>query len=311
MRRALASFAFLAGLWAVPAAAEVPKVVVSIKPIHALVAAVMQGVGEPTVLVRGGASPHDYALKPSDAKALKEADIVFWVGESLESFLERPIANLPKKTQVVELMLGAGLQVLEPREGGAWEAHAHGKAHDHGKHAGEHHGAMNPHLWLDPMNAKEIGAIAAVALAARDTANADKYKANAAALGQRLDALDAELKAALAPVADKRFVVFHDAYQYFEKRYGLNAAGSIMVNPDRPPSAKRLSVIRDRVKTLGATCVFAEPEFEPKLVRTVTEGTSARTGVLDPEGAGLPEGPELYVTLMRNLAKGLTECLGG
>jgi len=311
MRRALASLALFAGLWAAPAAAEAPKVVVSIKPIHSLVAAVMQGVGEPALLVRGGASPHDYALKPSDAKALKEADIVFWVGESLESFLERPIANLPKKTQVVELMLGAGLQVLEPREGGAWEAHAHGKAHDHGKHAGEHHGAMNPHLWLDPMNAKEIGAIAAVALAARDTANADKYKANAAALGQRLDALDAELKAALAPVADKRFVVFHDAYQYFEKRYGLNAAGSIMVNPDRPPSAKRLSVIRDRVKTLGATCVFAEPEFEPKLVRTVTEGTSARTGVLDPEGAGLPEGPELYVTLMRNLAKGLTECLGG
>ncbi|WP_431856839.1 zinc ABC transporter substrate-binding protein [Azospirillum sp.] len=310
MRRALASFALFSALWAAPAAAEAPKVVVSIKPIHALVAAVMQGVGEPTVLVRGGASPHDYALKPSDAKALKDADIVFWVGGSLESFLERPIASLPKKTQEIELMYGAGIQVLEPREGGAWEAHAHGRTHDHGKHQG-HHGEMNPHLWLDPMNAKEIGEIAAVALAARDKANAETYKANAAALGRRLDALDAELKAALAPVADKRFVVFHDAYQYFENRYNLNAAGSITVSPDRPPSAKRLSVIRDRVKALGATCVFAEPEFEPKLVRTVTEGTQARTGVLDPEGAALPEGPELYFTLMRNLAKGLTECLGG
>lgn len=310
MRRALASLALLVGLWGSPAAAEVPKVVVSIKPIHSLVAAVMQGVGEPTLLVRGGASPHDYALKPSDAKAIKEADIVVWVGEALESFLARPMANRSKKTQEIELMYAAGLLVLEPREGGAWEAHAHGKVHDHSKHQG-HHGDINMHLWLDPMNAKEIAEIAAVALASRDKANAATYKANAAALGQRLDALDAELKAALAPVREKRFMVFHDAYQYFEKRYGLNAAGSIMVNPDRPPSAKRLALIRDRVKALGATCVFAEPEFEPKLVKTVVEGTQARMGVLDPEGAAIPEGPELYPTLMRNLAKGLTECLGG
>lgn len=310
MRRALASVALLLGFWTAPAAAEVPKIVVSIKPLHSLVAAVMQGVGEPTLLVRGGASPHDYALKPSDAKAIKDADIVVWVGEALESFLARPMANLPKKTQEIELMFAAGLSMLEPRAGGAWEQHAHGRKHEHSQHHGDH-GELNLHIWLDPMNAKEIGEIVAVALAARDKANAATYTANAAALGRRLDALDAELKAALAPVVEKRFVVFHDAYQYFENRYGLNAAGSIMVNPDRPPSAKRLAVIRDRVKALGATCVFAEPEFEPKLVKTVVDGTPARTGVLDPEGAAIPAGPELYFTLMRGLAKGLTECLGG
>ena len=309
MRRPLAAFALLLGLTAAPAFAEAPKVVVSIKPIHSIVASVMQGVGEPTLLVRGGASPHDYALKPSDAKALKEADIVVWVGEALEGFLARPMANRAKKTQEIELMYAAGLTVLEPRTGGAWETHDHGKVHDHSKHQG-HHGDINMHLWLDPQNAKEIAEIAAVALASRDKANAATYRANAKALGERLDALDAELKATLAPVADKRFVVFHDAYQYFEKRYGLNAAGSITVNPDRPPSAKRLAVIRDRIKALGPTCVFAEPEFEPKLVDTVIEGTQARKGVLDPEGAALPEGPDLYETLMRSLAKGLTECLG-
>ncbi len=310
MRRTFASLTLLFGLWAAPAAAEAPKVVVSIKPLHSLVAAVMQGVGEPALLVRGGASPHDYALKPSDAKAVAEADIVVWVGEGLESFLVRPMKNRAKAAQDIALMHAAGLTLLRPREGGAWESHDHGHKHDHSSHHGEH-GELNLHIWLDPMNAKEIGEVVAVALAARDTANAAVYTANAAALGQRLDALDAELKAALAPVADRRFVVFHDAYQYFENRYGLNAAGSIMVNPDRPPSAKRLAAIRARVKELGATCVFAEPEFEPKLVRTVVEGTQARTGVLDPEGAAIPEGPELYVTLMRGLAKGLTECLRG
>lgn len=310
MRRALASLTLLLAFAAAPAWAEAPKVVVSIKPLHSLVASVMQGVGEPALLVRGGASPHDYALKPSDARAIKEADLLVWVGEALESFLTRPVAALPKTTHVVEAMDIAGLTLLEPREGGTWEAHDHGHVHDHAGHHDEH-GERNPHIWLDPANAREIAATVAVALAAKDKANAAAYTANAEALGKRLDALDAELKTTLAPLGDKRFVVFHDAYQYFENRYGLNAAGSITVSPDRPPSAKRLTQIRDRVKSLGATCVFAEPEFEPKLVKTILEGTQARTGVLDPEGAALPEGPELYFTLMRTLAKGLTECLGG
>ena len=166
------------------------------------------------------------------------------------------------------------------------------------------------HLWLDPANAKEIGEIVAVALAARDPANAGRYTDNAAALGRRLDALDAELAAALAPVREKRFVVFHDAYQYFEAHYGLNGVGAITVNPERRPSAKRLSDIRARITELGAACVFAEPQFEPALVDTIVEGTKAKKGVLDPEGADLPDGPDLYPTLMRNVAAALRGCLG-
>ena len=301
-----------------PAHAQAPKVVVSIKPIHSLVASVMHGVGEPTLLVRGGASPHSYTMKPSDAKALSAADLVVWVGPELESFLEKPLrANAPKAT-LLTLMDLKGLTLLETREGGAWDAHDHGKKRGHGHQDHDHkdhdhadeHGELNTHIWLDPANARAIVEAAAEALAAGDPANAEAYRKNADRKLQELDALDAELKAALAPVKDKPFVVFHDAYQYFEARYGLSAVGSITVSPDRRPSAKRLSAIRAKIGGLGAACVFAEPQFEPTLVRTVVEGTKARTGVLDPEGSELPEGEALYPTLMRNLAASLRGCLG-
>ncbi len=308
MRHPLSALALLFGLSTTPACAEAPKIVVSIKPLHSLIASIMQGVGDPVLLVRGGASPHDYALKPSDAKALQGADVVFWVGEGLESFLVKPLSALPKQTQTVEVMDMTGLTLLEARKGGAWEAHEHG--HEHENHHTEH-GGVNAHLWLDPANAKEIAKTVAMTLAARDKANAALYAANAEALSKRLDALDGELKASLGSLTQRRFVVFHDAYQYFEQRYDLNAAGSITVSPDRPPSAKRLTLIRDRIRDLDVPCVFAEPEFEPKLVNTVIEGTKARKGVLDPEGAAIPEGPDLYFTLMRNLAKSLAACLNG
>ena len=305
--------AALAAAAALPAHAEVPKVVVSIKPIHSLVASVMHGVGEPTLLVRGGASPHSYTMKPSDAKALSAADLVVWVGPELETFLEKPLkANAPKATRLT-LMELKGLTLLETREGGAWEAHDHGRkgGHDHKGHDNaEEHEELNSHLWLDPANARAIVTATAEALAAKDPAGAETYRTNADRTLQQLDALDAELKAALAPVKDKPFVVFHDAYQYFEARYDLSAVGSITVSPDRRPSAKRLSAIRAKIGGLGAACVFAEPQFEPALVQTVVEGTKARTGVLDPEGSELPEGEALYPTLLRNLAASLRGCLG-
>lgn len=325
MRRS-ALFAVLMGTMAAFAAtvaqAEAPKVVVSIKPIHSLIASVMQGVGEPTLLVRGGASPHSYSMKPSDAKALSAADLVVWVGPELESFLEKPLkANAPKATRLT-LMELKGLTLLETREGGAWEAHDHGHkgGHDHKGHDHKHdhkghdhddeHEELNSHIWLDPANARAIVTATAEALAAKDPAGAEAYRTNADRTLQQLDALDAELKAALAPVKDKPFVVFHDAYQYFEARYDLSAVGSITVSPDRRPSAKRLSAIRAKIGGLGAACVFAEPQFEPALVQTVVEGTKAKTGVLDPEGTELPEGVALYPTLMRNLAASLRGCLG-
>lgn len=292
---------------ALPAWAEAPKVVVSIKPIHSLVASVMHGVGEPVLLVRGGASPHSYTMKPSDAKALSAADLVVWVGPELEGFLEKPLqANAPKATRLT-LMNLKGLTLLQAREGGAWEAHDHG--HEQHGHADEHE-ELNSHIWLDPANARAIVTATADALAAKDPADAEAYRTNADRTLQALDALDAELKATLAPVKDKPFVVFHDAYQYFEARYDLSAVGSITVSPDRRPSAKRLSAIRAKIAGLNAACVFSEPQFEPTLVRTVVEGTKAKTGVLDPEGADLPEGEALYPTLMRNLAASLRGCLG-
>ncbi len=328
MRR-IACFSAVAALMlaAGSALADAPKVVVSIKPIHSLVASVMQGVGEPALLVRGGASPHTYTLKPSDAKSLSAADLVVWVGPEMEGFLEKPLSSNARKATVLTLMEAKGMRLLDAREGGAWEAHDHGHehGHDHGhdhkheakgkdakpaKHDDHDHDEVNTHIWLDPTNARRIVTLTADALATKDPANAEAYRTNADKTLTAIDALDAELKAALAPVAGKPFVVFHDAYQYFEDRYNLSAVGSITVNPDRRPSAKRLSAIRAKISGLDAACVFAEPQFEPALIRTVAEGTKAKTGVLDPEGAELAEGPALYATLLRNLAASLRGCLG-
>ena len=289
-----------------PALADAPKVVASIKPVHSLVAAVMEGVAEPALIVRGAASPHTYAMKPSDARALAAADLVFWVGPELEGFLAKPLEANARKAQAVELLEAPGIALLDAREGGAWDAHGHGHAHGH-KNA---HEEVNTHIWLDPGNARAMVAAIAEALSAKDPANAAAYKVNADRTVRSIDALDAELKAALTPVVGKPFVVFHDAYQYFEAHYGLNGVGAITVNPERRPSAKRLSEIRARITGLGAACVFAEPQFEPALVDTIVEGTGAKKGVLDPEGADLKDGPGLYPVLMRNIAAALKGCLG-
>jgi zinc transport system substrate-binding protein len=293
---------FLAALIAALPAVASPKVVASIKPIHALVAGVMAGVGEPAVIVAGGASPHLYTLKPSDAERLEHADIVFWVGPIFEGFLAKPLKSLAGKAQIVELDRAPGIVLLPAREGGAWEADEH---RDQAAGAEEQDG----HLWLDPENARAIVRLAAARLAALDPAHASAYAANGAGLDRRLDALDADLRQRLAAVKGMPFVVFHDAYQYLERRYGLAAIGSISVSPENRPGARRLQEIRAKIVTLGARCVFSEPPFEPRLVDTVIAGTSARTGVLDPEGAGLAPGPELYVALINGLADALTSCL--
>ncbi|MGJ7040154.1 zinc transport system substrate-binding protein [Shinella sp. BE166] len=314
------------------ARAEVPNVVVSIKPIHSLVAAIMQGVGEPDLIVEGAASPHTYSLKPSNAAALQDADVVFWVGHGLEAFLEKPLEALGGNATVVELEDAPGLEKLHFREGGPFEAHEdegeeghehaaeghdHGKeaeeAHAHGEeagHEGHEHGEFDMHLWLSPDNARAIAAETAKVLSEKDPANAEAYKANLASLNDKLAALDKEVAETVAPVKDKPFIVFHDAYQYFEHHYGVHAAGSITVSPETLPGAERLTQIRDKVKTLGATCVFAEPQFEPKLVNVVIEGTPAKSGTLDPEAATLEPGPDLYFTLMRSIATSLRDCLG-
>jgi zinc transport system substrate-binding protein len=327
----LASATVLGTAMNVPAAFAAPDVVVSIKPIHSLVAAIMKGVAEPKLIVDGAASPHTFTMKPSNAKTLEGAGMVFWVGHGMEAFLEKPLEALASKATVVTLEEAPGLEKLKFREGGAFEPHDDGD-HHHGEgeaHAGHDHAAgeqhaghdddddddhdhegFDTHLWLDPMNAKAMASEIERALVQADPANAAKYQSNGAALMKSLDALDAELKATLAPVKDKPFIVFHDAYQYFEHRYDVTVAGSITVSPETMPGAERISQIHKKVADLGATCVFAEPQFEPKLVSVVTEGSKARSGVLDPEAATLKAGPDLYFELMRGIAASLTTCLG-
>ena len=289
-------------------AKEPPKVVVTIAPVHSLIAAVMQGVGEPKLLVTGASSLHAYALKPSDAKALKDADAVFWVGEGMETFMVKVLKSLPKKTRMVELAVAPGVQLLAPREGGVWEEDAHGHGHKHEKH--EDHGEHEMHIWLDPANGEAIVRAVAGVLAEIDPERAAVYRANEEKTLAGLKALDAEIKVELQAVGKTPFIVFHDAYQYFENRYGLSAAGSITVSPDRKPSAKRLSQIRAKIRDVKAACVFAEPQFDSALVGVVAEGTGAKTGALDPEGATLPPGPELYPALLKNIAVSLKACLG-
>jgi zinc transport system substrate-binding protein len=285
-----------------PACARV-EVVVTIKPVHALVAAVMHGIAEPRLLVKGPSSPHTYALLPSDSRALEEATILFRVSARLEPFTLKIVDSLPKTVQVVSLLNAPGLELLPARRGPTFDRDEHDK--DKGASAG-----IDSHVWLDPANASIIVRYVAHVLSSSDPANAAVYKANAAALQARLETLAIELERKLKPATHRPYIVFHDAMQYFERRFALNAIGSISVSPEIPPSARRLIELRSKIRTGGAVCAFAEPRFSAALVSAVVENTGARVGTLDPEAINLAPGPELYFTLMRTLAEDLTHCLG-
>lgn len=301
----LALAALLALAWPAGAAEQSPRVLATIKPIHALVSDVMRGVGEPDLLVRGAESPHTYTLRPSDAVRLAHADVVFWIGPELEIFLEGPLDSLASNARIVALAHANGVRLLPARSGGAWEP----DADEHG-HAGEGSEAADPHVWLDPRNAEAMVAAIADALSAADPAHSWRYHSNARETRARLRELDAALEAQLAPVRGRPFLVFHDAYHYLERRYGLNAVGSVTIDPDHQVGVRRLIEVRAKVRSAGAVCAFAEPQFQPALLRTITEGTSIRTGLLDPEAATVPAGPDAYDVLMRRLGDALTACLG-
>lgn len=282
------------------------KVVASIKPIHSLVSAVAQGIVEPTLLVKGAGSPHTYSLKPSQAKELQQADIVFWMGHDLEAFLENSIDNIATNSIVVPLMESKELAKLNFREGGAFEDHGHD---DHDKHDDHDDHGADPHVWLDPINAIVLVEEIKKALISADPKNKPTYEANAKSTIYNLNELIEEIDAELKPVKGRGYIVFHDAYQYFENRFGVSAIGSITVSPEVLPGAERIRELQNKVKELDATCVFSEPQFKPKLVTTVTENTKAGTGVLDPLGASINDGPQLYFTLIRNMASSLKKCL--
>ena len=309
------------------------EVVASIKPVHSLVTAVMVGVSEPHLIIRGAQSPHTFSLRPSDAAALQRARVIFLIDEHKETALAGPIANLGADALVVQLAGSEGLKLKPLRAGGAFEEHTHGDD-DHGddeeadhhaggddegdaadagddQHHGHHHehGDVDFHIWLDPENAVLMTYEIVAALSGVDPENSATYEANGNELIKRLDGLIAEIDGELASVRDRPFIVLHDAYRYFEERFDLYVAGSITIDPERAPGAQRLAEIRDKLGELDTACVFAEPQFESGVIDVVSEGTGARPGTIDPLGTEIPDGPELYFTLIRDLAASLKECL--
>ena len=333
----------------VPANADI-KVVASIKPIHSLASYLMDGVGKPDLIVDGYASPHGFALKPSHAKMIQNADIIFWVGEDIESFLEKPLKTIAKKADKIELMEIKGLNKLKFRERNIFDSHDdhghkkddhddhddhakkeddhddhddhakkeddhddHGHDDDHKEdghddhgHEGHAHGEFDPHIWLDPMNAKIILSEMAEHLIENDKENEAKYKKNLKKAHKDLDNLTKKVKSELNK--DFKSIVFHDAYQYFEKRFGVNILGAFTVNTDVMPGAEQLAEIREVIEHDKVSCVFSEPQFNPDIIKAVAKDTNIATGVIDPLGATLDPGKDLYFNLIGNMSKSFKGC---
>lgn len=296
-----------AGLQISPAYASAPpKVAVSIKPLHSIAAAIMKGVAEPELIVKGASSPHTYSMRPSDAELLQHADIVFWTGPELEAFLEKPIEALSGNTLNIPLIDDSDVIRLPPRESGTFEPHQDGDEH---AGAGDHGEEVDPHFWLDPENARAIARVMTRTLGNIDPNHQAAYEANRKAFDAQMVSLEDEVSKEVAPIEGRPYIVFHDAYQYFERRFGLSAAGSITIKPEVQPGAARISEIETKLRSLGAICIFSEPQFEPRLIQTMAEESGAHRGVLDPLGADIPEGPDMYETLIKGLATGLNSCL--
>ena len=355
-----------------PANAEI-KVVASIKPIHSLASYLMDGIAKPDLIVDGYASPHGFAMNPSHAKMLQNADLIFWVGEDLESFLEKPLSSIAKKAEKIELMETKGLQVLKFRERNIFDEHDHddhghddhgkkeddhddhghddhgkkeddhdhddhgkkeddhdhddhGKKEDdhdhdhddHGKkeddhddhghddHDGHAHGEFDPHIWLDPINAKAMLNEMAEHLIENDPKNEAKYKSNLAKALQEIDKLTIDVMTDLS--SSVASIVFHDAYQYFEKRFNVNILGAFTVNTDVMPGAEQLAEIREIIEHDKVACVFSEPQFNPDIIKAVAKDMNIKTGVVDPLGATLDPGKDLYFNLIRNMSASFKGC---
>ena len=350
--------------------ADVPSVAVDIAPVHSLVSQVMGTLSEPTLIVSAGASPHGYSLRPSEAQALQDANLVFWVSAGLTPWLEETVVTLAPDATRIELLELEGITALALREGALFEAHQHDHHehgdehhdeaqhdeahhddehheeaqddhehddeehhdeahHDHEHHVEAHHddehdhhnskeqaseahhehGEHDAHAWLDPSIAILWLDAIATELAKADPENADTYKRNAATAKAELEQLKADVQQILAPVSGRSFIVFHDAYQYFENAYDFPSSGAISLSDASRPSPARIQQIQDRVAQADVTCVLAEPQFNPDLVRTVLDGTNAQSSVVDPLGSNLETGPTLYTKLVRELAQTLADCV--
>ena len=311
-----------------PANAEL-KVVTSIKPIHSLASYLMDGIGKPELIVDGYGSPHGFSMKPSHAKMLQNADLIFWVGEDLENFLEKPLKSIAKKAEKIELIEIKGLNVLKFRERNIFDEHDHdhddhGKKKDdhddhdhddHGKkeddhddhgHEGHGHGEFDAHIWLDPINAKAMLNEMAEHLIENDPKNEAKYKSNLDKALKEIDKLTIEVMTDLSNSVSS--IVFHDAYQYFEKRFNVNVLGAFTVNADVMPGAEQLAEIREIIEHDKVACVFSEPQFNPDIINAVAKDMKIKTGVLDPLGATLDPGKDLYFKLIRNMSASFKGC---
>ncbi|WP_170406192.1 zinc ABC transporter substrate-binding protein [Ruegeria arenilitoris] len=356
MSRKLLPVSISAALMGGTAMADVPNVAVDIAPVHSLVTRVMEGVGSPNLIVPPGASPHEYNLRPSEAAALQEADLVFWIGEDLTPWMEGAMETLAGGATVTSLLESDGTVRLDFRENALFEAHEHGDEDDHGHeehaegedhddhdheehaedkdHDEEHthededhekhddhghedhadheeheHGDHDPHAWLSPANAETWLNLIAAQLSAADPDNAGAYFANAAAARDEMATLSAEVAETLEPVRGGSFIVFHDAYQYFENAFDFPASGAISISDAADPSPARIAEIQARIREEGVDCVLAEPQFNAGIVDTVLDGTEAKTGVIDPLGSDLEPGAALYPQVIRNMAKTLADCL--
>ncbi len=322
----------------VPANADI-KVVASIKPIHSLASYLMNGVAKPDLIVDGYASPHGFAMKPSHAKMLQNADLIFWVGEDVENFLEKPLGSIAKKAEKIELMQIKGLQVLKFRERNIFDDHDdhghddhdkkedhdshakkedhddhgkkedhddHGKKEDHDDHERHAHGEFDPHIWLDPINAKVILNEMVEHLIENDPKNEAKYKSNLDEALKDIDKLTIDVMTELSNSVSS--IVFHDAYQYFEKRFNVNILGAFTVNTDVMPGAEQLAEIREIIEHDKVACVFSEPQFNPDIIKAVAKDMNIKTGVIDPLGATLNPGKDLYFSLIKNMSASFKGC---
>ena len=305
-----------------PANAEI-KVVTSIKPIHSLASYLMDGVGKPDLIVDGFNSPHGFSMKPSHAKMLQNADLIFWIGEDLESFLEKPLNSIAKKAEKIELIEIKGLNVLKFRERNIFDEHDHDDHakkeddhddhdkkeddhEDHDGHEGHGHGEYDPHIWLDPINAKVILKEMTEHLIENDLKNASTYKSNLDKALNDIDKLTMDVMTESNESTSS--IVFHDAYQYFEERFNVKILGAFTVNTDVMPGAEQLSEIREIIEHDKVKCIFSEPQFNPDIIKVVAKDMNIKTGVVDPLGATLNPGKDLYFDLIRNMSASFKGC---
>jgi len=305
------------------------KVVTTIKPLHSLVSSVMEGVGEPSLIIEGTNNPHTFVFKPSHAELLEEADMVFWIGEDLEAFMEKPLDSLASNAKKVAFMDLASIEKLKFREENIFDDHdghddeddEHEGHDDHDGHDDEHeghddhddhdhhghaHGEFDAHIWLDPINAKEMIHEIAHELGDLDPKNKEIYESNANKTLKSLDKLIEDVNSSVSK--DVSYIVFHDAYQYFEKRFGVSSAGALTLNPDVLPGAKQIADVQDLISDKNIKCIFSEPQYNPKIIETLASDMDITTGIMDPLGAYIDKGNSMYFDLIKQISNSINKC---